>query len=173
MEQLNQHKVAIVIVAGVGIGLYLLTSKSGATSASGSSGSSSTGSGSATGGYTSALNQQYQNQLMSQALSNQAQLQSEAVAGATQIGLSQQQTARQGQNLMALAYTGNVIGSTLQNQNNNQAGLYASEAGNLAGQGSVGLGQIGNVNMSTNNEIGGSGGSFSGFGMNISGHGVP
>lgn len=152
MDELNQHKIAIVIVAGVGIGLYLLMGSSSAASSSGASSGSSTASPSGTG-YTNALNTQYQDQLMSQALSNQAQLQSESVAGATQIGLAQAQATMQGQNLQALAYTGGVIGSVLANQNNNQAMLYANQGSQLTGQGNVGLGQIGNTNISTNQHL--------------------
>lgn len=171
MEELNNHKVAIVIIAGVGIGLYLLTSKSGAAPASGTSSGASSGSGT---GYTNSLNQQYQNQLMSQALSNQAQLQSESVAGATQVGLSQQRTARQGQNLAALTYTGLGIDQVLMNQNSNQAQLYSNQGAQLTGQGASAFNPIMHATISNNQMQQSFGtGSFSGFGMNIhSGNGM-
>ena len=166
----SEHKVAIVVIGGVGLGLYLLSKNAGASS-SGSSGSSSSSSGS---GYTNALNTQYQDMLMSQSLSNQAQAQSEAVAGATQIGLAQQQTARQGQNLAALTYTGLGIDQVLMNQNSNQAALYAAEGAQLTNQGSSAFGPIMHTNISTNQLLQSYGtGSFQGYGMTIhSGNGM-
>ncbi len=164
MQAVRNHKVAIVVIGGVALGAYFLMS-----SGSGSSGSSGSSSGSnSNSGYYNALNSQYQNMLMSQSLSNQAQAQSEATVAATQIGLAQQKTARQANNLTALAYTAAGIDQVLMNQNSNQAGLYAVQSESLAGLGSNAYGPLAKVNISSNELSQSYGtGSFSGFGMNI------
>ena len=165
-ENLNKHKVLIIAVGGIAVGLYLLLSKAPASSGSSTSSSSSTPS---TAGYTAGLNTQYQDMLMSQALSNQAQLQSESVAGATQIGLAQQKTAQQANNLTALTVTGLGIDQTLQNQNNNQANLYGAQGAQLTGQGASAFVPVAYTTSSTNSSLpsgsiklpSGAGGSFS------------
>ena len=167
MTWVEDHKVAIVIIGGVGIGLLLLF-KSGSSSSAGST--TSTGASSPTGTYTSTLPSSYQYALAAQSLSNQAQAQSAATVAATQIGLAQQKTAQKTAGLTALTYTAMGIDSTLMNQNNNQAGLYANNANAMTGLNMSGMSKL-NSAVIGSNQLSQSilSGRFSGFGMNIGG----